>query len=143
MSRVNWLGEYRHHKQVTYPNMMEFFESLGIDMELSDMSFSVSLDEGQGCEWGSRNGLSGLFAQKKNMLNPYFWKMLREIIKFKDDVLRWAILFSDILYNVHYDIKLVPHVFLVFWSWTLAVDIKLTRCFVNKDLGCAVAIPFN
>jgi len=81
--------------------MMEFFESLGIDMELSDMSFSVSLDEGQGCEWGSRNGLSGLFAQKKNMLNPYFWKMLREIIKFKDDVLRWAILFSDNLYNVH------------------------------------------
>ncbi|KAJ6903697.1 hypothetical protein NC651_021008 [Populus alba x Populus x berolinensis] len=74
---------------VTYPNMMEFFESLGIDMELSDMSFSVSLDEGQGCEWGSRNGLSGLFAQKKNMLNPYFWKMLREIIKFKDDVLSY------------------------------------------------------
>ncbi|KAJ6903696.1 hypothetical protein NC651_021008 [Populus alba x Populus x berolinensis] len=75
--------------RVTYPNMMEFFESLGIDMELSDMSFSVSLDEGQGCEWGSRNGLSGLFAQKKNMLNPYFWKMLREIIKFKDDVLSY------------------------------------------------------
>ena len=68
--------------------MMEFFENLGIDMELSDMSFSVSLDEGQGCEWGSRNGLYGLFAQKKNMLNPYFWKMIREIIKFKDDVLR-------------------------------------------------------
>ncbi|XP_011029772.1 PREDICTED: uncharacterized protein LOC105129420 isoform X2 [Populus euphratica] len=75
--------------RVTYPNMMEFFESLGIDMELSDMSFSVSLDEGQGCEWGSRNGLSGLFAQKKNMLSPYFWKMLREIIKFKDDVLSY------------------------------------------------------
>ncbi|CAK7327300.1 unnamed protein product [Dovyalis caffra] len=75
--------------RVTYPNMMEFFESLGIDMELSDMSFSVSLDQGQGCEWGSRNGLSGLFAQKKNMLNPYFWKMLREIIKFKEDVLSY------------------------------------------------------
>uniref|UniRef100_A0A6N2MNQ2 Amine oxidase domain-containing protein n=1 Tax=Salix viminalis TaxID=40686 RepID=A0A6N2MNQ2_SALVM len=75
--------------RVTYPNMMEFFENLGIDMELSDMSFSVSLDEGQGCEWGSRNGLYGLFAQKKNMLNPYFLKMIREIIKFKDDVLSY------------------------------------------------------
>ncbi|KAH9681786.1 Amino oxidase domain-containing protein [Citrus sinensis] len=44
--------------RVTYPNMMEFFESLGVDMEISDMSFSVSLDKGQGCEWSSRNGMS-------------------------------------------------------------------------------------
>ena len=71
--------------------MMEFFESLGVDMEISDMSFSVSLDKGQGCEWSSRNGMSGLFAQKKNLLNPYFWQMLREIIKFNDDVLRQAL----------------------------------------------------
>ncbi|GKU85681.1 hypothetical protein SLEP1_g314 [Rubroshorea leprosula] len=70
------------------PNMMELFESLGVDMETSEMSFSVSLDKGQGCEWGSKNGLYSLFAQKTNLLNPYFWQMLREIIKFKDDVLR-------------------------------------------------------
>nr|KAJ0202119.1 hypothetical protein LSAT_V11C600323370 [Lactuca sativa] len=75
--------------RVTYPNMIEFFETLGVDIEISDMSFSVSLDEGNGCEWGSRNGLSGLFAQKRNVLNPYFWKMIREITKFKDDVLRY------------------------------------------------------
>ncbi|KAI4318147.1 hypothetical protein L6164_025951 [Bauhinia variegata] len=75
--------------RVTYPNMMELFESLGIDMELSDMSFSVSLDKGKGYEWGSRNGLSGLFSQKTNVLNPYFWQMIREIIKFKDDVLSY------------------------------------------------------
>ncbi|KAL6971247.1 cyclopropane-fatty-acyl-phospholipid synthase [Sarracenia purpurea var. burkii] len=74
---------------VTYPNLMEFFEILGVDMEVSDMSFSVSLDNGQDCEWGSRNGLSSLFAHKKNALNPYFWQMIREIIKFKDDVLRY------------------------------------------------------
>lgn len=67
---------------------MEFFESLGVDMEPSDMSFSVSLDKGHGCEWGSRTGFSGLFAQKKNAINPHFWKMIREIIKFKDDVLK-------------------------------------------------------
>ncbi|XP_039154814.1 uncharacterized protein LOC104414445 [Eucalyptus grandis] len=75
--------------RVTYPNMMELFESLGVDMEISDMSFSVSLDEGQGCEWGSKNGLLSLFAQKSNVLNPYFWQMLREIIKFKEDVLSY------------------------------------------------------
>ncbi|KAF5202274.1 Cyclopropane-fatty-acyl-phospholipid synthase [Thalictrum thalictroides] len=75
--------------RVTYPNMMEFFESLGVDMEISDMSFSVSLEKGSGCEWGSRNGLSGLFAQKSNMLNPYFYQMIREIIRFKDDALQY------------------------------------------------------
>ncbi|XP_060671387.1 uncharacterized protein LOC107422769 [Ziziphus jujuba] len=71
---------------VTCPNMVEWFESLGVDMEKSKMSFSVSLDQGRGYEWGSRNGLSSLFAQKKNLFNPFFWKMLREIFKFKDDV---------------------------------------------------------
>ncbi|CAL5416515.1 unnamed protein product [Camellia sinensis] len=57
---------------VTYPNMMKFFEN-----------------KGHGYEWGSRTGLSSLFAQKKNALNPYFWQMVREILKFKDDVLRY------------------------------------------------------
>ncbi|GLU08230.1 hypothetical protein SLE2022_251540 [Rubroshorea leprosula] len=71
------------------PNMMELFESLGVDMETYEMSFSVSLDNGQGCEWGSKNGLYSLFAQKTNLVNPYFWQMLREIIKFKDDVLSY------------------------------------------------------
>ena len=75
--------------QVTYPNMMEFFESLGVEMETSDMSFSVSLDKGKGCEWGSRNGFFSLFAQKKNLFNPYFYQMIREIVKFKDDVIRF------------------------------------------------------
>ncbi|MED6127626.1 hypothetical protein PIB30_089819 [Stylosanthes scabra] len=72
--------------------MIEFFESLGVDMELSDMSFAVSLDGGQGFEWGSRNGFSSLFAQKRNVVNPYFWQMVREIIKFKNDVIRQVVL---------------------------------------------------
>lgn len=68
--------------------MMEFFEGLDVEMEISDMSFAVSLEGGTGVEWGSRNGLSGLFAQKSNALNPYFWQMIREIVKFKEDVLK-------------------------------------------------------
>ncbi|GKV19106.1 hypothetical protein SLEP1_g29403 [Rubroshorea leprosula] len=74
---------------VTYLNMVEMFESHGVDMEASDMSFSVSLNKGQGCEWGSRSGMSSLFAQKTNVFNPYFWNILREILKFKDDVLSY------------------------------------------------------
>ncbi|XP_076953522.1 uncharacterized protein LOC143627625 isoform X2 [Bidens hawaiensis] len=75
--------------RVTYPNMVELFETLGVDMEVSDMSFSVSLDDGHGCEWGTRHGLSSLFSQNKNLLNPHFWYMIWEVRKFKDDVLRY------------------------------------------------------
>ncbi|KAG6428200.1 hypothetical protein SASPL_112451 [Salvia splendens] len=57
-----------------YPEVMELFESVGVDTEVSDTQ----------C-WGTRNGLSSLFAQKKNVLNPWFWKMMREIIKFRDN----------------------------------------------------------
>lgn len=76
--------------QVTYPNMMEWFEELGVEMEISDMSFSVStqLDGGGRCEWGSRNGIAGLLAHKSNALSPSFWRMIREILKFKNDALK-------------------------------------------------------
>ncbi|EOY06147.1 Cyclopropane-fatty-acyl-phospholipid synthase [Theobroma cacao] len=71
------------------PSTLELFDSLGVDVEACNMSFSVSLDNGQDYEWGTRNGFSSLFAQKQNVLNPYFWKMLRELIKFKDDVISY------------------------------------------------------
>ncbi|KAL7105558.1 hypothetical protein ACP275_07G052000 [Erythranthe tilingii] len=74
---------------VTNPNTVELLESLGIETGTTDTSFSVSLAGGQGCEWGNRNGFSSLFAQKKNILNPYFWKMVREIAKFNDDAIKY------------------------------------------------------
>ncbi|KAL3683325.1 hypothetical protein R1sor_001347 [Riccia sorocarpa] len=74
--------------QVTYPNVIAFFEEIGVEMEKSDMSFSVSLDGGEGCEWAS-SSLGGLFAQKSNIVNPFFWKMIHEILKFKTDALAY------------------------------------------------------
>lgn len=71
--------------------MLEWFEGLGVEMEISDMSFSVSTQLGTSssrCEWGSRNGVAGLFAQKSNALSPSFWRMIREILKFKDDTIK-------------------------------------------------------
>ncbi|KAF6135969.1 hypothetical protein GIB67_006861 [Kingdonia uniflora] len=76
--------------QVTCLNMMEFFDSLGVKMKMTDMSVAVSLDNGRSCEWGTRNGLSSLFEQKKNLLNPYFYQMIRQILKFKDEVIKFV-----------------------------------------------------
>ncbi|KAL8139607.1 hypothetical protein V2J09_005628 [Rumex salicifolius] len=72
--------------RVTTPHMVEFCERLGVETEDSDMSYSLSLEKGFGYEWGTRNGLSSVFAHKTNVLNPYFWKIIRELAKFKGDV---------------------------------------------------------
>ncbi|VAH38589.1 unnamed protein product [Triticum turgidum subsp. durum] len=70
--------------------MVEWLEGLGVEMERSDMSFSVSTQpdgSNRGCEWGNGNGISSLLAQKANILKTSFWRMLREIFKFKNDAL--------------------------------------------------------
>jgi predicted NAD/FAD-binding protein len=46
----------------------------------SDMSFSVSLDQGR-LEWSGDN-LATVFAQKRNLVRPSFLMMLREILRF-------------------------------------------------------------
>ncbi|XWS39151.1 hypothetical protein CRYUN_Cryun18bG0025500 [Craigia yunnanensis] len=69
-----------------YAAMLELFDSLGVDVEASDVSFSVSHDKGNGYELCSQYGFSNLLAHKKKMLNPYNWQDLREIIKFGNDV---------------------------------------------------------
>ncbi len=63
-----------------YPNLTGFFEALGVPTEASDMSFSVSNPNGY--EWAST--LKGIFAQKRNLLNPRFHKFWRTIFRFND-----------------------------------------------------------
>ncbi|XP_051125474.1 uncharacterized protein LOC127247592 [Andrographis paniculata] len=77
------------YNPVTYPDMVEFMNSLGVDMDPSDMSFSVSLSESRQWEWGTSNGLLSLFAQKANIINPSFWKFIQELNKFKIDSINY------------------------------------------------------
>ena len=64
-----------------YPNMTKWFEALGVKPEKSDMSLSVSLDEGKTLEWSS-DGISGLFAQKRQILSPSFYTFLSDMLRF-------------------------------------------------------------
>jgi predicted NAD/FAD-binding protein len=68
---------YNEH---TYPNLTALFRFLGVPTQESDMSFAVSLDGG-GLEYAGTN-LRGLFAQKRNLLRPRFWGMLRDLLRF-------------------------------------------------------------
>ena len=64
----------------TYPNLINFFRELDVEIEKSDMSFSVSVDK-TNFEYCGK-GLSGMFSNKSNLLNIEFIKMFFDIIKF-------------------------------------------------------------
>jgi predicted NAD/FAD-binding protein len=66
--------------QKTYPNLTALFEWLAVPTQLSNMSLSVSLDNGE-LEY-SGTGLSGLFAQRRNLIRPRFWSMLTDLFRF-------------------------------------------------------------
>ncbi len=68
------------HNDLTYPNLIALFKLLDVPVHQSDMSFGVSIDEPD-IEWAGTN-LGTVFAQKRNLVRPAFWGMLRDILRF-------------------------------------------------------------
>jgi predicted NAD/FAD-binding protein len=64
----------------TYPKLIALFAELGVATAATDMSFSVQVPE-QRLEWSGSN-LNTVFAQRRNLLRPRFWGMLREVLRF-------------------------------------------------------------
>ena len=64
----------------TYPNLIKFFEENKIEIEKSDMSFSVSV-KNTAFEYCGR-GLNGIFSNRSNLINFKFLRMFFDIIKF-------------------------------------------------------------
>ena len=68
----------------TYPNLIALFEELGVETAKSDMSFSVKVPDamhGKGLEW-SGSSLNSVFAQRSNLVNRKFLRMLGDIVRF-------------------------------------------------------------
>ena len=70
----------------TYPNFIRLLEQLGVGFKPTEMSFSVT-DPDSGLEYNGNN-LNSLFAQRRNLLSPGFWGMLRDIQRFNKEALR-------------------------------------------------------
>ncbi len=64
----------------TYPQLIALFEQLEVPVALSDMSFSVNVPD-TGLQWNGST-LNSVFAQRRNLLRPRFWRMLREVLRF-------------------------------------------------------------
>lgn len=101
----DWVGGHTHTVQVsvegrqyavdtgfivfndwTYPNFIRLLGQLGVSFKPTEMSFSVN-DPDSGLEYNGNN-LNSLFAQRRNLLSPGFWGMLRDILRFNKEAQR-------------------------------------------------------
>ncbi len=64
----------------TYPNFIKLMNSLGVESQPSEMSFSV-VSQAANLEYNGHD-LNSLFAQRRNLVRPRFWRLLNEILKF-------------------------------------------------------------
>ena len=72
------------YNEQTYPNLTAMFAHLDVPTIASEMSFAVSLDDGA-LEYAGGDRIAPLFAQKRNLLRPRFWSMLRDLYRFYRD----------------------------------------------------------
>ena len=68
------------YNERTYPLFTRLLDELGVETQPTSMSFSMRCEE-SGIEY-SGEGISGLFAQRRNVLRPKFWTMLGGIYRF-------------------------------------------------------------
>jgi predicted NAD/FAD-binding protein len=71
------------YNEVTYPNLTQLFRELEVGSQPSSMSFSVQHLPAQ-LEF-SGSSLNHLFAQRRNLLQASFWRMLLTIRRFNEE----------------------------------------------------------
>jgi uncharacterized protein len=68
------------YNEPCYPNLTALFAHLDVPTAASDMTFSVSLDQGR-LEYAGSD-LAGLIAQPANLVKPRFWSMMSDLLRF-------------------------------------------------------------
>ena len=68
------------YNNVNYPNLSAMFGHLGVETKASNMSFAVSVRDGWLEYCG--NGVNGLFAQRRNMARPLYWRLVWDVLRF-------------------------------------------------------------
>jgi predicted NAD/FAD-binding protein len=67
----------------TYPNFIRLLDELGVESQPTTMSFSVAC-EATGLEYRGAD-FAGLFAQKRNLFNLKYYRLLYDIVRFNRD----------------------------------------------------------
>lgn len=77
----------------TYPNFNKIMNQIGVNAQPTEMSFSVK-NQAQNLEYNGNN-INSLFAQRRNIFRPRFWRIVTDILKFNklcksDDAIQHA-----------------------------------------------------
>jgi predicted NAD/FAD-binding protein len=97
----------------TYPNFIRMLDWLEVPSRASDMSFSVRCDQ-TGLEYQGGT-LLGLFAQRRNLFRPSFYRMIGDILRFNReapsllDAEDESITLDDYLRDHQYSTQFVNH----------------------------------
>lgn len=128
-----------NHK--TYPNLVELFQELDVETVATDMSFSVKLPlVKRTLEWSGGN-LDTVFAQRRNLFNPRFIRMLRDILRFNEDATALAHIpqhpahassLGDYLIEHHYSVE--------FRDWYL---LPMAGCIWSCPTAQMMAFPLS
>ena len=69
------------YNERTYPSFCKLLDELGVETQPSDMSFGVR-NERNGLEYCGSSSLNQLFAQRRNLMRPSFYRMISGIFAF-------------------------------------------------------------
>jgi predicted NAD/FAD-binding protein len=68
------------YNEWTYPHFIKLMENLGVPTQPTEMSFSVK-NKDTGLEYNG-NTINSLFAQRRNIFSPSFYRLVLDIVKF-------------------------------------------------------------
>jgi len=74
------------YNEWTYPNFINLLGQLGMEGKKTDMTFSVHSNR-SGLEYAGSN-LNTLFCQRRNLLRPAFWRMVKDILRFNKEAVQ-------------------------------------------------------
>lgn len=78
----------------SYPNFVKLLQELDVDIQRTEMSFSVKCEQSS-LEYNGNN-LDTLFTQRSNMFSPIFYKMISDILRFNREA-------TEFIKNTHSD----------------------------------------
>ncbi len=125
-----------NHK--TYPNFIALLDELGVEEQLSTMSFGVKCDK-TGLEYMGST-INSLFAQRRNIFRPSFWRMILEILRFNREATNLLqassddISLGDYLEQYKYSAVFINHYLVPMAAAVWSADLKLMFDFPARYL---------
>jgi predicted NAD/FAD-binding protein len=125
-----------NHK--TYPNFIALLDELGVEEQLSTMSFGVKCDK-TGLEYMGST-INSLFAQRRNIFRPSFWRMILDILRFNREATNLLqassddIALGDYLEQHKYSAVFINHYLAPMAAAVWSADLKLMFDFPARYL---------